>query len=100
MLKPLFDNVVVKPQQEEKQGEIYLPENSNEKIKTGVVVAVGNGKPSTLTATEISNGILEFQVKKDDIVVYKQWAGNEIKNGSDTFIILKQSDILAIVENE
>ena len=92
-LKPLGDKVVVKFTQAEEtsKGGIILAASAQEKPQTAEVIAVGPG------------GIVEgkeivMQVKAGDKVILNKYAGTEIKLGSDEYVIVKQSDILAIVE--
>lgn len=92
-LKPLFDKVVVKQveEKEEKVGGIFLPTAAKEKQEIATVVAVGNG--GTVDGKEI-----EMVVKVGDKVLYSKYAGSEFKIDGETVTIIKQSDILAIVE--
>lgn len=92
-LKPLFDKVVVKQveEKEEKVGGIFLPTAAKEKQEIATVVAVGNG--GTMDGKEI-----EMVVKVGDKVLYSKYAGSEFKIDGETVTIIKQSDILAIVE--
>ena len=92
-LKPLGDKVVVKFTQAEEtsKGGIILAASAQEKPQTAEVIAVGPG------------GIVEgkeivMQVKAGDKVILNKYAGTEVKLGSDEYVIVKQSDILAIVE--
>ncbi len=92
-LRPLFDKVVVKEveEKEEKVGGIFLPTAAKEKQEIAVVVAVGNG------------GIVDGQevkmvVKPGDKVLYSKYSGSEYKIDGEMVTIIKQSDILAIVE--
>lgn len=92
-LKPLFDRVVVKEleQKEEKVGGIFLPNAAKEKQEIAVVVAVGEGG-------YIDGKDVKMVVKVGDKVVYGKYAGNEFKIDGENVTIIKQSDILAIVE--
>ena len=92
--KPLFDNVLIKPLQAETKtaSGIYLPENVKEKPQIGEVVAVGPGK------VHPQGEIDKMVVKVGDKVLYTKWGGNEVKVGNDEWKIVKQDDILAIVE--
>ena len=92
--KPLFDNVLIKPLQAATQtaGGIYLPENVKDKPQVGEVVAVGPGK------VHPKGEVDKMVVKVGDKVLYTKWGGNEVKVGNEEWKIVKQDDILAIVE--
>ncbi|RMD94609.1 MAG: co-chaperone GroES [Calditrichaeota bacterium] len=92
-IKPLADRVVVKPiePEEQKQGGIIIPDTAKEKPQEGEVVAVGPGK-----ITENGNKI-EMEVKKGDRVLYSKYAGTEVTIDGEEYLILRESDILAIV---
>ena len=92
-VKPLFDKVVVESvETEERTGSGFiLPSASQEKQQTATVVAVGPG--GVIDGKEIT-----MQVKVGDVVLYAKYAGSEFKIDGKEFTIIKQSDILAIVE--
>ncbi|WP_333023179.1 co-chaperone GroES [Wolbachia endosymbiont of Pentidionis agamae] len=91
-LKILYDNVLIKPFSEKEQGGIMLPSNSEKKPTKGEVVAVGKGSRD-------SNGhFIELTVKAGDKVFYRQWAGTEIEHDNNKFVLMKESDLLAIIE--
>jgi len=92
-LKPLCDRVVIKQLEAEEttQSGIVLPTQSQEKPQQAEVVAVGPG--GVVDGKEI-----KMEVKVGDKVIYSKYAGTEVKLGTDEFIIVKQSDILAVVE--
>ena len=92
-IKPLFDKVVVEavPVEERTKGGLYLTTASQEKPQVCVVVAVGPG--GVVDGKEI-----QMQVKKGDKVLCSKYAGTDFKVDGKEFTILKQSDILAIVE--
>ncbi len=92
--KPLFDNVLIKPVQADTQsaGGIYLPENVKEKPQIGEVVAVGAG------INDQNGKLIPMMVKVGQKVLYTKWGGNEVKMGNEEWKLVKQSDILAIVE--
>lgn len=92
-IKPLADRVVVAPLegQEEKVGSIFIPDTAKEKPQEGKIVAVGPGK------TE--NGkLIPLSVNVGDRVLYGKYAGTEIKKDGKEMLIVKESDILAIIE--
>ena len=86
-VKPLFDKVVVKAT---KNGFI-LPSSSQEKSQTAVVVAVGPGGM-------VDGNEVKMQVKEGDVVLYAKYSGSEFKIDGEELTIIRQSDILAIVE--
>ena len=91
-LVPLGDRVVLKQVEAEEttKSGIVLPGQAQEKPQQGTVVAVGSG--------EIVDGKkVPLDVKEGDEVIYSKYAGSEVKVGEEEFLILKQSDILAIV---
>jgi chaperonin GroES len=93
-IKPLFDNVLVKPLEEETKtpSGIVLPETAKEKPQVGKVMAVGSGGISD------SGKKIPMVVKVGQKVMYKKWGGNEIKVGTEEWLLVEQKDILAIVE--
>lgn len=92
-LKPLFDKVVVKVPEEEEQtvGGIFLPSAAKEKQEIAVVVAVGEGGL-------IDGKNVKMVVKVGDKVLYSKYAGSTFKIDGEEVTVIKQSDILAIVE--
>src|SRR5262245_60037804 len=93
-LRPLGDRVVVEPSEgdEVTPGGILLPETAKEKPQQGTIIAVGAGRRD-------DNGkLIAMDVKKDDKVLYAKYAGTEIKLDGKKVLILKETDILAIVE--
>lgn len=94
-LKPLGDRVVIKPTEQEEQTStgIFLPETAKEKPQQGKVIAAGPG------ARKESGERIAMDVKVDDTVLYARYAGTSIKLDGQEYLILKESDILAIVEN-
>ena len=92
-LKPLCDRVVIKQLEAEEttKSGIVLPTQSQEKPQQAEIVAVGPG--GVVDGKEI-----KMEVKVGDRIIYSKYAGTDVKLGEDEFIIIKQSDILAIVE--
>lgn len=92
-LKPLADRVVLKQQEveEKTRSGIILPDSAKEKPQTAVVIAVGPG-------SEKDGKRVEMQVKEGDQVIYSQYSGTEVKLENEEYIIVSQSDIIAIVE--
>lgn len=92
-LKPLGDRVVIKvlEAEEKTSSGIFLPDNAKEKPQQGKVLAVGPG-------TYNDKGDLnKMSVKVDDVVIFAKYSGTEIKYQNEELLILKESDVLAIV---
>ncbi|MHC4396312.1 MAG: co-chaperone GroES [Planctomycetota bacterium] len=93
-LKPLDDGVVIKQSDAEEKtaGGIFLPDAAKEKPQIGKIIATGPGKI-------LDNGKrAKMSVKKNDEVLYAKYIGNEIEIDGEKYVILKESDILGIVE--
>ncbi len=90
-LEPLGDRIVVKPipQEDVTKGGIFLRDTAKEKPQEGKVIAVGPGKLGD------DGKRLPMEVKKGDRVIYAKYAGMEIKEDDEEYIILRESDILA-----
>ncbi len=93
-LKPLGDRVVVEPLEKEEKttSGIILPETAKEKPQEGEVLAAGPGR------TDENGKRIPMDVKKGDVVLFAKYSGTEIKVNDKKLLILKESDILAIVE--
>jgi chaperonin GroES len=93
-VKPLFDRVLVKRinTEEKTRGGLYLPESAKEKPAEGKVIAVGDGKRAE------DGSIIKMDVKKGDRVLFGKYSGNEIKIAEEEHIILREDEILAILE--
>jgi chaperonin GroES len=94
-LQPLGDRVVVQREEGEARtaGGIVLPDSAKEKPQRGVVVSVGEGK----LLDDGSRGTL--QVKPGDRVIFTSWAGETFKVDGDELLLMKEDDILAIIED-
>ena len=92
-LKPLGERLIVEPieQEETTAGGIVLPETAKEKPQKGKVVAVGPG------ARDESGNRIDMDVSADDELLFAKYAGTEIKIEGKKLLILKESDVLAIV---
>ncbi len=92
MVKPLGDRIIIEVAEVElktKSG-IIMPETSKEKPQKGKVVAVGSGKM-------LDNGTrVEPEVKVGDLVIFNKYAGSEIKVDDKDYLVIRESDILAI----
>lgn len=93
-IKPLFDNVLVKPLEAEVKtaSGILLPDTVKEKPQIGLVMAIGTG------ALNNDGKVMPMIVKVGQKVMYKKWGGNEVKVNNQDWILVEQKDILAIVE--
>lgn len=87
-IRPLHDRVIVKSAEAETKsaGGIIIPDTAKEKPQKGTVMAVGTGKPDE-----------PMTVKVGDTVLYGKYAGTEISMDGDDYLIMRESDILAIV---
>jgi len=86
-IKPLGENVLVEPMQAKKKTEygIYLPETSSKEMpQEGKVIAVGDSK--------------DIKVKKGQVVIFRKYSGTEIKADEKELMIIKNEDILAVIE--
>lgn len=93
-IKPLFDNVLVKPLQAEEKlpSGIILPDSAKEKPQMGEVMAVGPG------GNDDKGNMVKMIVTVGMKVMYKKWGGNEVKVNGEEWMLVEQKDILAIVE--
>ncbi|MCO5186156.1 MAG: co-chaperone GroES [Anaerolineae bacterium] len=93
-LKPLGDRVIVEPQEKEEMtaSGIVLPETAKEKPQQGTILAVGPGR------RDEDGDYIEMDVAVGDVVLYAKYAGTEVKIDGTKYLILKESDILAIVQ--
>lgn len=88
MIKPLADRVLIEPKEAETKtaAGIYIPDTAKEKPQQGKVIAVGAGKKDE-----------PMEVKEGDTVLYGKYAGTEVTVDEKKYLIVKQSDILAIL---
>lgn len=88
MIKPLADRVLIEPKEAETKtaGGIYIPDTAKEKPQQGTVIAAGPGKKDE-----------PMEVKVGDQVIYGKYAGTEVTVEDKKYLIVKQSDILAIL---
>ena len=93
-LKPLADRLVVEPNEQEEvtAGGIILPETAKEKPQQGKVIAAGPGR------TDDKGKRVDMEVKLGDRVLYAKYSGTEIKLEGKKVLILRESDILAVIE--
>jgi chaperonin GroES len=95
MLKPLGDRVIAKAvtAEEVTRGGIVLPDTAKEKPQEAEVVAVGPGK------TLDSGKVQSMEVKVGDKIIYAKYSGTEVKVNGEEYIILREEDVLAILES-
>ena len=93
-IRPLHDRLIVKrfDEEEKTRGGIIIPDNAKEKPQQGEVIAVGNGKV-------LEDGRkVPLEVKKGDRVLFGKYAGTEIKVDGEEYLMMREEDILGIVE--
>jgi len=92
--RPLHDRVVVKriEQEEKTKGGIIIPDTAKEKPQEGEVIAVGPG------ARNEDGEIVPLDVKAGDRVLFGKWSGTEVKIDGEELLIMKESDLLGIIE--
>ena len=93
-ISPLHDRVLVEPlsAEEKTAGGIIIPDTAQEKPQEGKIVAVGNG------AKGDDGKVQALDVKKGDKVLYGKWSGTEVKVDGKDLLIMKESDIMGIIE--
>ncbi|MFC1584897.1 co-chaperone GroES [Fibrobacterota bacterium] len=93
-IKPLADRVLVEPLEAEEKtsGGLYIPDNAKEKPQKGKIIAAGPGK-----ASENSGEIIKLEVKNGDTVLYGKYSGTEVTVDGKEYLIMRESDILAII---
>ena len=94
-IKPLSDRVVIEPLEAEEKtsGGIYLPDTAKEKPQRGKIISVGDGKVLD------DGSVKKPQVKKGDQVLFTSYAGTDIKIDGKEYLIMSESDILAVIES-
>jgi chaperonin GroES len=93
-LRPLQDRVIVKQQEAEEKTKsgIYLPDAAKEKPTTGKVIAVGPGK------LDENGKPMELSVRAGDTVYYGKWSGTEVEVEGTKYVILRETDLLGVLE--
>jgi chaperonin GroES len=93
-IRPLHDRVIVRrlEQEEKTAGGIIIPDNAKEKPIQGEVVAVGPG------ARDDAGKTIPMDVKVGDTVLFGKWAGTEVKLDGEELLVMKESDIIGVVE--
>ncbi len=94
--RPLHDRVVVKRIEEDTKtaGGIIIPDTAKEKPQQGEVIAVGPG------ARDESGKVVALEVKAGDRVLFGKWSGTEVKIDGEDLLIMKESDILGVLEGK
>ncbi len=94
-IQPLADRVVVRPLEETEQmrGGLYIPDTAKEKPQEGEILAVGPGRVSD------DGKRIEMDLKAGDRVIYGKYSGTEVTVLEEEVLILRESDVLAVVEN-
>ena len=94
-IKPLGNRIVVKriEAEEKTAGGIVLPDTAKEKPIQGKVVAVGEGRRSD------EGKVIPLQVKKGDTILFGKYAGTEVKIDGEEYLIMREDDVLAILED-
>lgn len=93
-IRPLHDRVVIKRVEEEQKtaGGIVIPDTAAEKPQRGEIVAVGKGKPLD------DGGVRKPEVKVGDKVLFGKYAGTEIKIDDEDFLVMREDDVVAVLE--
>jgi chaperonin GroES len=93
-IKPLYDRILVKrlEEQEKTAGGLYIPDSAKEKPLEAVVVAVGQGK------VQENGSIRKLEVKAGDKILFSKYSGSDIKIDGTEHLILREDDVLAVIE--
>ena len=93
-IKPLADRVVVRPvaEAEVSKGGIIIPDNAKEKPMQGEIVEAGPGRTD-------SGKVIGMEVKKGDRILYGKYSGTEVSFGGEDYLIMRESDIFAVINN-
>jgi chaperonin GroES len=94
--RPLHDRVVIRRVEQEgkTKGGIIIPDNAKEKPQEGEVIAVGPG------AHDEKGKLVPIEVKAGDRVLFGKWSGSEVKIDGEDLLIMKQSDVMSVIEHE
>ena len=93
-IRPLHDRVLVEPLEadEKTAGGIIIPDTAKEKPMEGKIVAVGSGGRTD------DGKVIKMDVKKGDRILYGKWSGTEVKVEGSDYLIMKESDIMGVIE--
>ncbi len=94
-IRPLQDRILVERIEEEtKKGGIIIPDSAKEKPQQGKVIAAGPGRIDEKGAR------IPMEVKKGDTILFGKYSGNEIRIGEEEHLIMREDDVLAVIEKE
>lgn len=94
-IRPLHDRILIERMEEEvKKGGIIIPDTAKEKPQQGKVIAVGPGR------VDDKGERIPMDVKKGDIILFGKYSGNEIRIGEEEYLIIREEDVLGVVEKE
>ena len=96
-IRPLYDRIVVKrieSEAEKTSGGLFIPDSAKEKPQRGKVLAVGLGK------VKEDGGRQQPDVKNGDTILFGKYSGNEIKIDGEDYLIMREDDVLAIIEGK
>lgn len=94
-VRPLQDRILVERIEEEvKKGGIIIPDSAKEKPQQGKVIAVGSGR------VDDDGKRIPMDVKKGDLILFGKYSGSEIRVGEEEYLIMREEDVLAIVEKD
>ena len=94
-IKPLHDNILVERIEEEsKKGGIIIPDTAKEKPQQGKIVAVGDGRKDD------KGNKIPLAVKKGDTILFGKYSGTEIKLADKDYLIIREDDVLGIIQKE
>src|SRR5687768_8911684 len=93
--RPLHDRIVIRrlEGEEKTRGGIIIPDTAKEKPQEGEVVAVGPG------ARDDAGNIIPIELKAGDRVLFGKWSGNEVKLDGEELLIMKESDVMGVLES-
>jgi chaperonin GroES len=93
-VRPLYDRILIKRLEEEQKtaGGLFIPDTAKEKPQQGLVVAVGNGK------VQEDGSLRKLEVKAGDKILFSKYSGNDIKIEGTEHLILREDDVLAVLE--
>jgi chaperonin GroES len=93
-VRPLYDRILIKRVEEEDKtaGGLFIPDAAKEKPQRGVVVAVGNGK------IQEDGSLRKLDLKAGDKILFSKYSGNDIKIDGTEHLILREDDVLAVLE--
>src|SRR5579859_6552828 len=93
-IRPLHDRVIVKRLESETKtaGGILIPDSATEKPSKGKVIAIGKGKVLE------DGSVRPLDVKVGDVVLFGKYSGNEVKDGADELVVMREEDIMGVIE--